>query len=348
MDRRTFLKTTGAVGAGIGLAGLGGSRLLAAEAAPGAPNAEKLGWRLGCQAWTFHRSTLDEAIDKTASLGLHYIEAFPGQKLSRQRPDVRFDEDSPADVRKTVAKKLADSNVKLLSYGVTSLFKNVDKSRKTFEFAKAMGIQTIVAEPEEGAAETLDTLCQQYGMKVAIHNHPKPSPYWNPDTVLRFCQGRSQRIGACADTGHWMRSGMNPIECLKKLQGRIIEFHFKDLNEAGQKAHDVPWGTGVCDVKGMLNGDSSPETRGDLLCGIRIQLGEILARDCPVRGVLRPCGGRVGRMGPEPAAAGGPEAGPASFAVRDGEIAWNWRRPRLVGNCPTADAAMVRLCTATG
>ena len=153
---------------------------------------------------------------------------------------------------KAVRKKLADSNVKLLSYGVTSLFKDVDKSRKTFEFAKAMGIETIVAEPEEDAGETLDKLCKEYGMMVAIHNHPKPSHYWNPDTVLKFCQGRSERIGACADTGHWMRSGLNPLECLKKLQGRIIEFHFKDLNEAGPKAHDVPWGTGVSDVKGML------------------------------------------------------------------------------------------------
>jgi sugar phosphate isomerase/epimerase len=261
MDRRTFLKTTGAAGAGIGLTGLGGTRLLAEPISqmnllprgPGAPNAEKLGWRLGCQAYTFHKSTLFDAIDKTASLGLHYIEAFPGQELSTEQPTVKFDQDSPADVRKAVKKKLADSNVKLLSYGVTTaLFKDIGKSRKTFEFAKAMGIETIVAEPEEGAGETLDKLCKEYGMKVAIHNHPKPSHYWNPDTVLKFCQGRSERIGACADTGHWLRSGLNPIECLKKLQGRLIEFHFKDLNEAGPKAHDVPWGTGVSDVKGML------------------------------------------------------------------------------------------------
>ena len=90
------------------------------------------------------------------------------------------------------------------------------------------------------------------GINVAIHDHPKPSHYWNPDTVLKVCQGRSQRIGACADTGHWARSGLNPIECLKKLKGRIISFHFKDLNKLGPDAHDVPWGTGVCDVKGML------------------------------------------------------------------------------------------------
>jgi sugar phosphate isomerase/epimerase len=252
MDRRTFLKTTGAVGAGIGLAGLGGSRLLAAEAARGAPNAAKLGWHLGSQAWSFKEFTFFEAIDKTASLGLHHIETGPFQIVSKDHPNVKFTEDSPAGVRADIKKKLADCGVKLLSWGViTALFKDAAKNRKAFDFAKEMGIETLVAEPEEDAFETLDNMCKEYGMRVAIHNHPQPSHYWNPDTVLKVCKGRSKRIGSCADTGHWMRSGLNPIECLKKLEGRIIEFHFKDIVKDEPK-HDVPWGTGVCDVKGML------------------------------------------------------------------------------------------------
>jgi sugar phosphate isomerase/epimerase len=252
MDRRSFLKTTAAVGAGIGLAGFGGSRLLAAEAAKGAPNAEKLGWRLGMQAWTFHQNSLADAIDATASLGLHYIEAIPGQKLGNGLPDVPFGEGMPADARTALKKKLSDSGVKLVNYGVCGLFKDPAQSRKVFEFAKDMGIETLVSEPAEDAFETLDKLCQEFAINVAIHNHPKPSMYWNPDAVLKVCKGRSHRIGSCADTGHWPRSGLNPIECLKKLDGRIISFHFKDLDKLAPDAHDVPWGTGVCDVKGML------------------------------------------------------------------------------------------------
>jgi sugar phosphate isomerase/epimerase len=251
MNRRGFLTTT-SVGVGIGLTGLGGSRLLAADLANGAPNAEKLGWHLGMQAWTFHQSTLYDAIDKTASLGLHYIEAIPGQKLTDDLPDAKMGEGLSADARKAVKQKLADSGVKLVNYGVCGLSKDPDQSRKTFEFAKDMGIETLVSEPAEDAFETLDKLCEEYGINIALHNHPKPSHYWNPDTVLKVCQGRSKRIGSCADTGHWARSGLNPIECLKKLKGRIISFHFKDLNKIGPDAHDVPWGTGVCDVKGML------------------------------------------------------------------------------------------------
>ncbi len=252
IDRRHFLRTTGALGAGIGLTSLGGSRLLAAPPAKGAPHAEKLGWRLGCQAYTFNRFSFHEAIEKIVSLGLHYVEMYPGQALSKDSPNLRTNESMSAQVRKDLKKKLADSGVKLVCYGVCGLSKDEDGSRRTFDFAKDMGIETIVSEPPDDAFDTIEKLCEEYSINVALHNHPRPSKYWGPDVVLKACKGRSKRIGACADTGHWMRSELNPVECLKKLEGRIVSFHFKDLNKSGRGAHDVPWGTGKGDAKAML------------------------------------------------------------------------------------------------
>ena len=217
----------------------------AAPKPKGTPNAEKLGWRLGCQAYSFNQFTFFEAVDKNASIGLGYIEAYPGQKLSAENSAPIGDAMSAAD-RKVVKQKLSDAGVKLVCFGVTGA------SRRTFDFAKDMGIETIVSEPARNQFDELDKLCEEYGINIALHNHPRPSPYWNPDTVLEVCKGRSKRIGSCSDTGHWMRSGINPIEALKRLEGRIISLHFKDLNESGGKGHDVPWGTGKGDVKGML------------------------------------------------------------------------------------------------
>jgi sugar phosphate isomerase/epimerase len=252
LDRRSFLKTAGAVAAGLGLAGRGASCALAAPA-KGAPNAEKLGWRLGCQAYTFNHYSFFEAVDKTASLGLRYIEMYPGQKMSNEKPDVRVGDGMGADARKDVKKKLADSGVKLVNYGVCGLPKDEGACRRTFDFAKEMGIETLVSEPPFDAFDMLDKLCGEYQINVALHNHPEPSRYWNPDTVLKACKGHSKRIGSCADTGHWMRSGINPLDAVKKLQGRIISFHFKDLNKYGrQGSHDVPWGTGKANVKAIL------------------------------------------------------------------------------------------------
>jgi sugar phosphate isomerase/epimerase len=221
----------------------------AAWAAPaaGAPHAEKLGWRLGCQAWTFNDTTFFDAVEKTASLGLHYIEAFPGQKLSADKPDLKMGEGLSEADRKAVKKHLSDNGVKLNSFGVGG------HSRAIFEFAKDMGMVTVVSEPAPDAFDEIDKLCEEFQINLAIHNHPKGSSrYWDPALVLKACEGHSKRIGACCDIGHWLRSGIDPLEALKKLEGRIIEFHFKDLHEKGKDGHDVPWGTGVADVKALL------------------------------------------------------------------------------------------------
>jgi len=213
-----------------------------------AANPQKADWQLSMQAYTFNRFTFYEAIDKTRALGLRYIEAYPGQQLSKEKADVKFDHNLSAEIQTEVKKKLQAAGVKLVNYGVVGLSNNEQECRKVFDFAKDMGIQTIVSEPPEDAFELIDKLCNEYKINVAIHNHPKPSHYWDPETVLKVCKGRSKRIGACADTGHWFRSEVNPVEALKKLQGRIISLHFKDLSEG----HDVIWGTGKCDVKAML------------------------------------------------------------------------------------------------
>jgi sugar phosphate isomerase/epimerase len=211
------------------------------------------GWRLGMQAYSFRKFTFYEAIDKTASLGLDWVEAYPGQKLSPDRPDIKTNHDMSPEIRQDIKRKLAESGVRLVNYGVVGLPNDEAKCRGVFQFAKDMGIETIVSEPPLEAFDLIDTLCKEYKINVAIHNHPKPSRYWDPDTVLKTCQGRSKWIGVCADTGHWMRSGIQPLSALKKLEGRTISFHLKDLGEFGKReAHDVVWGTGKADVRAIL------------------------------------------------------------------------------------------------
>lgn len=211
------------------------------------------GWRLGCQAYSFNRFTFYEAVEKTASVGLGWIEAYPGQTLSQEHPDVQFGPGMSPEIREEVKQKLADAGIQLVNYGVTQLPNDEAECRTVFDFAEDMGIETIVSEPPEEAFDLIDQLAQEYQINVAIHNHPRPSHYWNPETVLRVVEGRSKYLGACADTGHWMRSGIDPLEALKMLEGRIISLHFKDLNEFGvREAHDVPWGTGKANVEALL------------------------------------------------------------------------------------------------
>ncbi|MCC6127264.1 MAG: sugar phosphate isomerase/epimerase [Pirellulales bacterium] len=255
LRRREFLRTAGAVSLGAGL--LGRSPLPCSaeeavkEAAKGAPNAEKLGWRLGVNTYTFRLFTLFEALDKIASLGLKYAEFSPGARFGKDDATV-VGETMPPAARKTLKKKAADLGIKLITYSGSDVFRDAESSKRTFEFAKEMGAENLYFEAPAEKLDLLDKLCGEYEINVAIHNHPKPALYWSPDKVLEAVAGRSKRIGALCDTGHWKRSGLNPVECLKKLEGRIVCFHFKDLIREGGGYHDVPWGTGVCDVAGML------------------------------------------------------------------------------------------------
>ena len=214
--------------------------------------ADKLGWRLGCQAWTFNKRSLFDTIDQVHALGLHYIEAFPGQMVDRDKA-VKMDPGMSAETMAAIKKKLAESDIKIVSFGVTGIPGDEAGARKFFEWAKAMELETIVSEPNENQFDVLNKLVDEFGINLALHNHPNPSHYWNPDTVLKVTEGRSKRIGSCADVGHWQRSGIPPIEAMKKLQGRMIESHFKDLSKFDDKsAHDVPWGTGTGDAKAMM------------------------------------------------------------------------------------------------
>jgi sugar phosphate isomerase/epimerase len=219
--------------------------------ASGSPDAAALGWRLGIQAWTLREYTFLEALEKIESLGLHYVEMFPGQRVGGDT-DAKTGPGMAPEVVAMIQEALKARNIRLVSYGVTGLPGDETRCREIFDWARRMGIETICSEPSQNALPMIDKLAQEYGVNVAIHNHPTPSRYWNPDTALKAFEGLSRRIGVCGDTGHWSRSGLDPLECLRKLEGRIVTLHFKDLNRKGRAAHDVPWGTGVCDAPAMM------------------------------------------------------------------------------------------------
>ncbi|MDZ7342099.1 MAG: sugar phosphate isomerase/epimerase [candidate division KSB1 bacterium] len=205
------------------------------------------------QCWTFRKFTFFETLQKIKDLGIQYVEAYPGQPLSSDLPDVRLDHNLSDDQLQMVKNKLNEMGITLVNYGVVDLGRDEASMTKVFEFAKKMGITTIMAEPEFEDFPLVEKLVRKYDIKVAIHNHPQPSRYALPDTVLKYVKNLDQRIGSCADTGHWLRSGVVPVEGLRLLKGRILSTHLKDLNEFGVRdAYDVPFGQGVANIHDIL------------------------------------------------------------------------------------------------
>ena len=214
------------------------------------------GFFIGCQAYTFNRFSVFEAIEKTAQAGGKVIEFYPGQKLSKEEPAVKWDHNASPETIQKVKDKLAACKVTAVNYGVVQIPKDEAEARKVFEFAKTLGLYGITTESVD-ALDTIEKLVKEYDIKVGFHDHPKQANnpayrMWDPEYVLSVIKDRDARIGSCADTGHWVRSGLNPVECLRILKGRIISSHLKDLHEMGLGAHDVPYGTGVSDIPGLL------------------------------------------------------------------------------------------------
>jgi len=211
-------------------------------AAPTGQNHNPEDWPFGISTWTFKNFSLFEAIEKSAALDLKNIEAYQGQKLYNDS-DLKITPDLDDRSITKIKAKLDKHNVTLTSIYIHSI--PPDKAEHIFRFCKKLGVKTIVGEPKKEHLDTIETFCDKYEINLAIHNHATgKSDYSDPKEVARVCAGRSERIGACADTGHWQRSGFDPVECLRILEGRIISVHLKDLNKTEPKGHDVPWGTG--------------------------------------------------------------------------------------------------------
>jgi sugar phosphate isomerase/epimerase len=212
---------------------------------PGLAAQEKLDWRLGVTAYSFHKYTLFEAIEKTAELGLTYLGGLSFQKVSQ---DIAKNFDCQLNDRELqeIRLKLDECGVRLLTHYYARIPAEEGGCRRVFEFGRKMGIETFISEPPLESLDMIERFCNEYDLKLAIHNHDeKGSPdYWHPDQLLKVCQGRGPRVGACPDLGYWMRSGIDPIEGLRTLQDRILTVQLHDLHELSRDGHDVPWGTG--------------------------------------------------------------------------------------------------------
>ncbi len=212
---------------------------------------DKAGWKLGSQAYSFRLFTFAEALHNIDSCGLKYVEAFPGQTIGgglEGKMDFKMD----AATRQAVKKLVKDKGLTIVAYGVVTPKSDEDWTA-LFEFAKDMGVININSEPSAAQVPLVRKLAEQYKITVALHNHPKPSRYWHPDTVLAAIGG-SKYMASCADIGHWVRSGLDPVACLKQLEGHVRGMHFKDVKKdtPDGRYHDVIWGTGDCKVDQVI------------------------------------------------------------------------------------------------
>ncbi len=225
-----------------------------AEAAlcPDLPYSRMLGWSIGPQIYSFNRFPFDVAVKMVKQTGSMSFELFSGQKLT-QDGEEKVGPGMSKEAFKRFRELCTENGCVPHSMGVTGY------DRAHFDFAASIGIQTLNVEPGFDKIPGINKLAEEYKIAVGLHNHPKPSIYWDPEIVLKQLADSGPWVGACCDTGHWVRSGLDPLECVKKFKGRITSFHIKDLND---QKRDVPLGQGVCKIAEILQECSDQKVRG--------------------------------------------------------------------------------------
>jgi len=197
---------------------------------------EQLGWRLGLTPPTSEIAagnfTLFEAIDKTAELGLLYAGGSSRQTVSHENPK-NLDGQLNSDELRQVRLKLDAAGVRLPAYSIGPVPSDEAGCRKVFEFARQMGIETIIAEPPSDVLDAIERLCDEYDINLAISGpggNTSPNS-GHPQEVLKLCNGRSKRIGACANLASWIRCDIDPVEAIRMLRDRLLILQVHDLNE---------------------------------------------------------------------------------------------------------------------
>ena len=199
-------------------------------------------FQLGIQMYSLRKYSLDDALRHARDLGFAQVEFYRGMLPT---------DASVEEIRATQG-KVAAHGLTISAHGVNKLTADAEANRRIFQFAKTLGIRTITADPDPDSFANLDELVKEFDIRIAIHNHGPAHRYNKVIDVLDAIEAHDDRIGACADLGHFIRSGENATEVIRLLQGRLYGIHLKDFAEMKEKSAGVVLGKGHLDVEGVF------------------------------------------------------------------------------------------------
>jgi sugar phosphate isomerase/epimerase len=210
------------------------------------------GFTMGLQSFTLRKLPLPAMLDAVQRLGLSQVELIPETKLLFYEFGSHFPITTDAGEIARVNAALAARGIRLAASGVHGVSDEA-AARRLFTFAQAAGIPLLTIMPDDEALGALDRLCAEHPtVKLGIHNH---GPYFRYDKIAdveRTLAGRHPNFGACVDAGHFIRSGEDPAEALRRLGPRVHGVHLKDFRSEGFFAEGCILGQGKLDLDGFF------------------------------------------------------------------------------------------------
>ncbi|MCX7817732.1 MAG: sugar phosphate isomerase/epimerase [Kiritimatiellae bacterium] len=218
--------------------------------------------RVAVAAYSFRNATALEAIPKTRAVGADAIEFFLWQKFGGDAPSLVLDHRLPPERAEELLRVLRANELRASNaYFNNAAFRDPSSAeagvRSLFELAKRLGLEGLTGEPPPGLLDVFERLAKEYDLAVCFHNHPRDPNRpeyrnWDPEYLMTLLEGRDHRMGLCVDTGHLVRSGLDPVAAIRRMKNRIRSVHLKDVVAAEPKARDVRFGEGIGRIREVI------------------------------------------------------------------------------------------------
>ncbi len=176
---------------------------------------------VGVQSYTYRRFSALGSLEQAQRAGVVAIEVWPGHL----GPDAA--EAAIASYQQTAQM----AGIRVVGYGVIQLGSGAEPALR---LAARLGCSYVSVDVEPGDTSAIASgvhLANELGLRLGIHNHGPGHHYSTVDTVLAVLDHQDAALGACVDTGHFLRAGQDPVAAIHALGSRISGVHLKDFLE---------------------------------------------------------------------------------------------------------------------
>jgi len=222
------------------------------------------GVRLGTITYSFRdlprtpgaQDAIDVMIKALTECGIGEIELFSphAEPAQRSREDLRrWRLSTPAQHFKDVRKRFNDAGISLFAYTVNFRNDYTDEElEKSFEQAKALGVNIIAASTQLSVAKRLVPLMEQHKISVAVHGHSdvkNPDEFAAPESFSKAL-AMSKYFKINLDIGHFTAANFDAVKFISDNHDSITHLHLKDRKK--DQGPNVPWGEGDTPIKQVL------------------------------------------------------------------------------------------------
>lgn len=200
---------------------------------------------IGVQSFTYRQFDIPGIIEELEETGITALEIFPGH-ISHESPEEEIEE---------AQQMLSDAGIRICGIGVCGFnSEEADAVAPTLDFAVRLGCDyvSIDVDPEDDEIkQILVDKAKSRDLLLGIHNHGPTHHYDTADSVLASIREFDPVLGACVDTGHFLRADESPERAIEVLGERVHAVHLKDFLD--EETEVVP-GTGNLNYSAVLTG----------------------------------------------------------------------------------------------